>query len=321
MYGGNGELLAEKGTAKQSKQSKEPPKEEKRRKALEGDNSSPGSTNSAGSNRPVSARARRITVRTVRKMKLAGEKISMLTAYDALFAQILDQLGVELILVGDSVGMVFQGEEHTLKVTLEEMIYHTRCVSRVTKRAMVIGDLPFMSYQISPEQALESAGRLVKEGGAHAVKLEGGREMVPAVKKIVRAGIPVMGHIGLTPQSYHAMGGFVVQGRTPERAEELKRDALALQEAGIFSLVLEGIPAQLAREITESLEIPTIGIGAGVHCDGQVLVTPDLLGITPQRVPSFVKKYADLYPLIEKAIGEYIEEVKSQLFPNEKYSY
>ncbi|MCB9638572.1 MAG: 3-methyl-2-oxobutanoate hydroxymethyltransferase [Myxococcales bacterium] len=264
---------------------------------------------------------RKITVRTLREMKSSGEKITMLTAYDATFARLLDEAGIEMLLVGDSLGMVVQGAENTLSVTLEEMIYHTRCVARGTTRAMVVGDLPFMTYQISPAQALESAGRLVKEGGAHAVKLEGGEEVAPQIAAIVRAGIPVIGHLGLTPQSVHAMGGFVVQGRAPEQAEVLKRSALALQEAGVCAIVLEGIPAPLAQEITASLSVPTIGIGAGVGCDGQVLVIYDLLGMSPDFKPRFVKTYTDLFSGISEAVRSYRDEVKDEVFPQPEHSF
>jgi 3-methyl-2-oxobutanoate hydroxymethyltransferase len=264
---------------------------------------------------------RKITVRTLREMKSRGEKLTMLTAYDATFARLLDEAGIEMLLVGDSLGMVVQGQENTLSVTLEEMIYHTRCVARGTKRAMVVGDLPFMSYQISPAQALESAGRLMKEGGAHAVKLEGGEEVAPQIAALVRAGIPVVGHLGLTPQSVHAMGGFVVQGRAPEQAQAIKRSALALQEAGACSIVLEGIPAALAEEITASLSIPTIGIGAGVGCDGQVLVIYDLLGMSPDFKPRFVKHFADLFTAISEAVGTYRDEVKKTEFPQAEHSF
>lgn len=266
-------------------------------------------------------RPRKITVRTIRRMKMQGEKITMLTAYDALFAQILDRSGVEMLLVGDSLGMVVQGNDNTLSVTLEDIIYHTRCVARGTQRAMVIGDLPFMSYQCSPEQALESAGRLVKEGGAHAVKLEGGRDMVDTIRKITRAGIPVVGHLGLTPQSVHAFGGFVIQGREEEQAQEIAEDALLLQEAGAFCIVLEGIPAPLSQRITEQLDVPTIGIGAGLHCDGQVLVLQDMLGLNPEFTPRFVKRFASLHEHVENACTSYVDEVKEASFPSDEHSF
>jgi 3-methyl-2-oxobutanoate hydroxymethyltransferase len=266
-------------------------------------------------------RPRKITVRTIRRMKEQGEKITMLTAYDTLFAQMLERAGIEMLLVGDSLGMVVQGEDHTLAVTLDEMIYHTRCVARRTQRAMIVGDMPFMSYQSSPEQALENAGRLVKEGGAHAVKLEGGSDVVDAVRKITRAGIPVVGHIGLTPQSVHAFGGFVVQGRDEKRAQEIRKDAMLLQEAGAFCIVLEGIPAPLSEQITNDLAIPTIGIGAGIHCDGQVLVTQDMLGLNPDFTPRFVKRFANLHNDIEDAFEAYLHEVKSATFPTNDHSF
>lgn len=266
-------------------------------------------------------RPRRITVRTLRRMKENNNKITMLTAYDAPFAKLLDQAGVEMLLVGDSLGMVLQGANNTLSVTMDHMVYHTRCVSHVAERSFVVGDMPFMSYQVSPEQALLNAGRLVQEGGAHAVKLEGGQEMASTIQKITNAGIPVVGHIGLTPQSVNALGGFVIQGRTPEQAERLKQDALAVQASGAFCVVLEGIPRELAQEITALLDIPTIGIGAGEGCDGQVLVTHDMLGLTPGFVPSFVKQYAQLHTLMQQAVQQYIAEVKQSTFPNEEHSF
>ena len=268
-----------------------------------------------------SEKATRITVRTLRKMKEQGEKIAMLTAYDATFARLLDEAGVEMLLVGDSLGMVVQGAEHTLAVSLEEMIYHTRCVARGAKRAMIVGDLPFMSYQVSPAQALESAGRMVKEGGAHAVKLEGGEEIAESIKLIVRAGIPVVGHLGLTPQSVHAMGGFVVQGRQKEQAEAIMKSALALEAAGACCLVLEGIPAPLAEAITSALKIPTIGIGAGIGCDGQVLVIYDLLGMSTEFKPRFVKQYQNLHQDISSAVRQYRQEVKEGAFPEIDHSF
>jgi 3-methyl-2-oxobutanoate hydroxymethyltransferase len=254
-------------------------------------------------------------------MKEQGEKIAMLTAYDATFARLLDEAGVEMLLVGDSLGMVVQGAEHTLAVSLEEMIYHTRCVARGAKRAMIVGDLPFMSYQISPAQALESAGRMVKEGGAHAVKLEGGEEITESIKLIVRAGIPVVGHLGLTPQSVHAMGGFVVQGRQKEQADAILKSALALEAAGACCIVLEGIPAPLAEAITSALQIPTIGIGAGIGCDGQVLVIYDLLGMSTEFKPRFVKQYQNLHQGISSAVQQYRQEVKEGAFPEIGHSF
>ncbi len=263
----------------------------------------------------------KVTINTLRKMKQAGDKIGMLTAYDATFARILDEAGADILLVGDSVGMVLQGEKSTLPVTMDQMVYHCRIVSRAAKRAHVVGDMPFMSYQVSDEEAVRNAGRLVAEGGAESVKLEGGSEFASAIERIVRAGIPVMGHIGLTPQAVHKMGGYVVQGRDQEKARKLLADARALQDAGCFSIVLEGIPLELAREITEQLTIPTIGIGAGVHCDGQVLVCYDALGMNPDFAPKFVKRYANLFEVITGAAKQYFAEVKAQEFPADAQSF
>lgn len=264
---------------------------------------------------------RKVTINTLRKMKQAGDKIGMLTAYDAAFARIFDEAGTDILLVGDSVGMTVQGNSSTLPVTMDEMVYHTRIVSRAAKRAHVVGDMPFMSYQVSDEEAVRNAGRLVAEGGAESVKLEGGSEFASTVEKIVRAGIPVMGHIGLTPQAVHKMGGYVVQGRDQEKAQKLLADARALQDAGCFSIVLEGIPMELAKQITEQLAIPTIGIGAGVHCDGQVLVCYDVLGMNPDFSPKFVKRYANLYEVITNATKQYVAEVKGQQFPTDAQSF
>ena len=266
------------------------------------------------SNRPI-------TTTEIRNRKANGEKLVMCTAYDATFASILDASGVDLLLVGDSLGMVIQGHDTTIPVTLEHMIYHTAAVSRGAKNAHIVGDMPFMSYKISSEDALRAATRLMQEGRAHAVKLEGGKEMVDTVRRIVSAGIPVMGHIGLTPQSVHAMGGFKVQGRDNEAAKAIIEDALALEEAGCYSIVLEGIPAVLAQEITEILTIPTIGIGAGVGCDGQVLVCYDLLGMSQDFKPKFLKQYENLYDRIHAATSEYVREVRNGVFPGEEHSF
>lgn len=263
----------------------------------------------------------KITTQTIKGMKKKGEKITMLTAYDYSTAALLDQAGVEILLVGDSLGMVVLGYETTLPVTMEEMLHHTRAVSRGTKRAMVVGDMPFMSYQVSIEDALVNAGRFLKEADAHAVKLEGGREVLDAVKRIVDAGIPVMGHLGLTPQSIHQLGAYGVQGKEEETAQKMIDDALALEEAGIYSLVLECVPSPLAREITQQLKVPTIGIGAGIDCDGQVLVTQDLLGIFERFLPRFVKRYAELSKPMKDAIEEYIREVKEGIFPGSEHSF
>jgi 3-methyl-2-oxobutanoate hydroxymethyltransferase len=261
------------------------------------------------------------TSTTLRQMKADGERITMVTAYDATFARLAEQGGADAILVGDSLGMVIQGDENTLGVTIEDIIYHTRAVRRGARRAHVVGDMPFMSYQDGPQLALTNAGRLVKEGGAESVKLEGGMECASSVEKIVRAGIPVMGHIGLTPQSVHAMGGFKVQGRKRAQAERLLRDAKALEEAGCFALVLEGIPVELARVITQSISIPTIGIGAGADCDGQVLVIYDLLGMNLEFKPKFVKRYAELGRTIPEAIAAFKEEVQRGDFPADAHTF
>jgi 3-methyl-2-oxobutanoate hydroxymethyltransferase len=262
-----------------------------------------------------------VTAATLLTKKRRGEKITMLTAYDATFAALFDHTGIDVLLVGDSLGMVIQGHPNTLPVKLEHMIYHTAAVSRVVKQAHVVGDLPFMSYQVSPEQAVESAGRLVQEGGAHAVKLEGGREMTAQVERIAASGVPVMGHIGLTPQSVHRMGGFRVQGKDNNSARRLLEDARALQAAGCYSIVLEGMPAELAAEITRALSIPTIGIGAGVGCDGQVLVSYDLLGLNPDFRPKFVKAYAQLHAQVTAAVHAFADEVRSCAFPAEEHSF
>ena len=263
----------------------------------------------------------KVTVQTLAKMKSEQHKISMLTAYDASFARLVDQAGVDVILVGDSLGMVVQGGGNTLPVTMEEMIYHCRSVARGTERAQVVGDMPFMSYQASLEDGIRNAGRLVKEGGAEAVKLEGGADYAELASRLFKIGIPVMGHIGLTPQSLHAMGGFKVQGRSATQARKLLDDARALEQAGCYAIVLEGIPHELASEITAALSIPTIGIGAGVHCDGQVLVIYDLLGMNEEFRPKFVKRYDNLAVRIRTAVEQYITEVRNQQFPDEEHSF
>lgn len=262
-----------------------------------------------------------VTVRSLRQMKKRGQRISMLTAYDATFARLLDEAGVEILLVGDSLGMVIQGHETTLPVTLEEMIYHTRAVRRGTQRAQVVADMPFMSYQLSPRDALISAGRLVKEGSANAVKLEGGVSVAPHIEQIVAAGIPVMGHVGLTPQSVHQMGGYRVQGRSAKGAQRIIDDAHAVAAAGAYALVLEGIPASVAETITAEIPIPTIGIGAGPGCDGQVLVIYDMLGLNPQFKPRFVKQYANLHQVITQATRAFIKEVQQGAFPDEEHTF
>lgn len=265
--------------------------------------------------------SKKITATALRAMKASGDRITMVTAYDATFARLVEEGGADAILVGDSLGMVIQGDENTLAVTIDDIVYHTRAVRRGARRAHVVADMPFMSYQDDPGQAIRSAGRLVKEGGAESVKLEGGEEYAPHVERIVRAGIPVMGHIGLTPQSVHAMGGFKVQGKSAAEAQRLLDDAKALEAAGAFSIVLEGIPIELARVITKSLSIPTIGIGAGVDCDGQVLVIYDLLGLNMEFKPKFVKRYMELGVSIPQAVARYKTELKSGQFPAEEHTF
>jgi 3-methyl-2-oxobutanoate hydroxymethyltransferase len=265
--------------------------------------------------------ADKITVPEIARMKQRGEKITCLTAYDYSFARILDDAGVDILLVGDSLGCVVQGNANTLPVTLEEMIYHTRAVARGRKRALLVGDMPFLSYQVNAEEALRNAGRLLQEGGAEAVKLEGGVVMAATIAKLVQVGVPVMGHIGLTPQSVHSFGGYKIQGKDKRRREAVLRDALAVEEAGAFSVVLEGMPLDLAREITERLAIPTIGIGAGVHCDGQVLVIHDMLGLFDDFRPKFVKRYAELKNVMSGAVKTFINEVREKKFPGEEHSF
>jgi 3-methyl-2-oxobutanoate hydroxymethyltransferase len=265
-------------------------------------------------------REHRVTVPALRARKRRGERIVMLTAYDFTFASLFDQAGIDVLLVGDSLGNVVQGQPTTLPVTLEETIYHTRLVARGARRALVVADLPFGSYQISSEEGLRSAVRCVKEAGAHAVKLEGGRAVAETIARIVAAEIPVMGHVGLTPQAVHRMGGHRVQGRSESGRARLLADARAVEAAGAFAVVLEGMPAQLAAEITRSLAIPTIGIGAGVDCDGQVLVLHDLLGLS-DSTPSFAKAYANLGALAVQAARRFADEVAHAKFPDEQHSY
>ncbi len=263
----------------------------------------------------------RVTIADIKEMKQRKEKIPMLTAYDYVIAKIADAAGIPLILVGDSLGMVVLGYESTIPVTMEEMLHHTRAVVRGTKHALVIGDMPFMTYHTSISDALYNAARFIQQGGAQAVKLEGGEIVAETVRRIVNCGIPVMGHIGLTPQSIHQLSGFKVQGRTPEAAARLLKDALALEEAGAFAIVLESVPAPLAKLITQKVSIPTIGIGAGPDCDGQVQVISDLLGLFTEFVPRHAKQYVKLSEIIRTAITNYITEVKEGTFPTEKHSY
>jgi 3-methyl-2-oxobutanoate hydroxymethyltransferase len=263
----------------------------------------------------------KITVLDIYKKKAEGKKITMLTAYDYPTAQIVDQAGIDMILVGDSLGMVVQGVSSTLPVTMDEMIYHTKMVTRGAVSAMVVGDMPFLSYQTSHEEAVRNAGRFLKEAGAEAVKLEGGSSMADVIRAIVFAGIPVVAHIGLTPQYMHALGGFKVQGKDEAARLKVLADARAVQDAGAFAVVLEALPASLVKEIHETLHIPTIGIGAGVDCDGQVLVLHDLLGLFDRFTPKFVKKYANLKDMALKAVKEYKQDVENGKFPAEEHTF
>jgi 3-methyl-2-oxobutanoate hydroxymethyltransferase len=256
-----------------------------------------------------------------RKARSGAPPIAMVTAYDFTTAQLLDEAGVDAVLVGDSLGMVFQGLPNTLTVTLDEICYHGRAVARGLERAHLVGDMPFMSYQVSPAQAVESAGKMIKEGGFESVKLEGGQEVAEHVHRIVQAGIPVMGHVGLTPQSLHSFGGFKVQGRGDEAAERVLSGARALEEAGAFAVVLEAIPPDLAGRVTRAMGIPTIGIGAGHECDGQVLVCTDLLGLTHGSTPKFAKRFANLADAAVDAVRAYVSEVRSGLFPGSEHAY
>ncbi|HEY8489724.1 MAG TPA: 3-methyl-2-oxobutanoate hydroxymethyltransferase [Dehalococcoidia bacterium] len=263
----------------------------------------------------------RISVTELKAMKRRGEKFAMITAYDYPTARLAEAAGVPVILVGDSLGMVVLGYDSTIPVTLEDIIHHTKAVVRGTERAMVVADMPFMSYQTSPEDALRNAGRLLQEAGATAVKLEGGVHMAPTVKRLVEVGIPVMGHIGLTPQSVNQLGGYKVQGKTPAAAVKVLNDAKALEEAGAFAIVLETIPTPLAKLITERVKVPTIGIGAGPHCDGQVQVFHDMLGLYPGYIPKHAKQYAQLARTIEEAVGQYVREVREGAFPTAEQSF
>jgi len=262
----------------------------------------------------------RVTVPEILAMKERKEKIVMLTAYDALFAGLEDEAGIDVILVGDSAGMVVAGNDTTLPVTMEEMLYHTRCAAKAIKRAMLVADMPFLSFQVSVEKAVENAGRFLKESSANAVKIEGGEEIVPVIKKLVEIGIPVVGHIGLTPQSINRFGGYATQGKDAESASRLKRDARAVEEAGAFMIVLEKVENDLAGEITRQLKIPTIGIGSGIHCDGQVLVVYDMLGLFKQFQPKFVRKYMNLAEDVTEAFRKYYEDIKNLKFPGAEES-
>jgi len=271
---------------------------------------------------PASKRRRKVTVPALRAMKTRGERIAMATAYDATFARMMDDAGMDVLLIGDSLGMVVQGRDSTLGVTVDEMLYHCRAVARgVSDRVHLVGDMPFMSYQVSGDDALRNAGRFLAEASVHAVKLEGGRPVAPTIRRLVDAGIPVMAHVGLTPQSVHAMGGFKVQGKGEDDATRILDDARAVEDAGAYSLVLEGIPAPLAARITDAVAIPTIGIGAGVDCDGQVLVCYDLLGLTPDLRPKFVKRYAELFAAGRDATARYVDEVRRGAFPAPEHTF
>jgi len=264
---------------------------------------------------------KRVTVLDIQRMKAQGEKIAMLTAYDYPFAKLLDEAGIDMVLVGDSVGSVVAGYDNTLPVTMEEMLYHSRAAARGLHRALLVVDMPFLSYQVDLREARLNAGRLVKEGGAQAVKLEGGVPVAETIRAIVDMDIPVVGHIGLTPQSIHRMGGYRVQGKQDEQARQLLQDARAVQDAGAFAVVVEGVPAGLGKEITASLSIPTIGIGAGPDCDGQVLVLHDILGLFDKYAPKFVKRYIDLSGPIRQGVGDYVREVKEGVFPGPEHCF
>lgn len=263
----------------------------------------------------------KVTIKTLLDMKAAGEKITMLTCYDYLMASLLDQSGIDMMLVGDSVGNVLLGYDNTIPVTMEEMLHHCKTVTRAAKRALVVGDMPFMSYQISREEAVKNAGRFLKEANASAVKLEGGEEILDIIEKLVITGIPVMGHLGLTPQSVNVFGGYGLRGGSSEESVKMLNDAKKIEEAGAFAIVLEKIPAVLAKQITSSLKIPTIGIGAGVSCDGQVLVTHDMLGLFEKFTPKFSKRYAEMAKEMKECFRNYVQEVKDKKFPSEEHSY
>ncbi len=263
----------------------------------------------------------KITTTMLKDKKTRGEKITMLTSYDYSTAALVDEAGIDVILVGDSLGMVVMGYETTLSVTMDEMIHHTRAVSRGAKNCLIVGDMPFLSYHISVPEAVRNAGRFLQEGGAHAVKIEGGQERVDTVKGIIDAQIPVMAHIGLTPQSVHQFGGFKVQGKDLETANRLIEDAIAMEKAGAFAIVLECVPARLAERITQEVSIPTIGIGAGPQCDGQVLVVNDMLGFFKGHIPKFVKRFVNLEPLITEAVKQYKTEVEQGFFPAEEHTF
>lgn len=270
---------------------------------------------------PANKEIKKVTTHTLQKMKISGEKISMLTAYDFSFARIFDNAGIDIILVGDSASNVIAGHETTLPITLDQMIYHASSVIRGISRCLVVVDLPFGSYQSNSDIALASAVRIMKETGAHSIKMEGGEEVIESIRKIVSAGIPVMGHLGLTPQSIYKFGTYTVRAKEEDEADKLRKDAKLLQDAGCFGIVLEKIPATLAKEVSESISIPTIGIGAGMHCDGQVLVMHDMLGINTEFKPRFLRQYLNIQEQATKAVEQYIADIKSKNFPNENEQY
>jgi 3-methyl-2-oxobutanoate hydroxymethyltransferase len=265
--------------------------------------------------------ARKVTTHSLQQMKARGKRIACLTAYDYLTAAILDKAGIDLVLVGDSAGNVFAGYDTTIPMTMEQMLYHAEVVARAVGRALVVADLPFMSYQVSEEDALRNAGRFIKESLAEGVKLEGGRHLGPTIRRIVDAGIPVMGHLGLTPQSIHKFGSYKARGVSADEADQIRSDALALEQAGVFAIVLEKVPARLASEITKELSVPTIGIGAGAACDGQILVTQDLLGVYTRFRPRFVRRYAEIGQTMESAFRQYCDDVRGGAFPSDEESY
>lgn len=267
------------------------------------------------------AKAEKITVAKLREMKSGGAKIVGLTAWDYLSARFADESGVEIVLIGDSLAMTIRGDADTLGITLDDMIYHCGMVAKGVKRALVVGDMPFMSYQVNSEQALINAGRFVKEGGAQAVKIEGGQSMAETVARVVAAGIPVMGHIGLTPQSIHQVGGLKVQGKLVAEAKKIVADAMVLEQAGVFSIVLECLPAELAARITTAIKVPTIGIGAGIDCDGQIQVTADVLGLLTDIAPRHARKYVDAASIILAALSDYVKDVKNAKFPATENSF
>lgn len=273
-----------------------------------------------GAEKSPTSKQKPVTVPKIRRAK-GNTPLVMVTAYDATFSRILDEAGADLLLVGDSLGMVIQGNDDTLGVTVDDIVYHCRAVARGARRAHVVGDMPFLSYQVTPEEAVRNAGRIMAEGRAHSVKLEGGQTIAPTIERMVGAGIPVMAHVGLTPQSVHAMGGFRVQGRDADAAARILADAHAVADAGAYALVLEGIPGELAAEITAAIDIPTIGIGAGVQCDGQVLVCYDLLGLTADLRPKFVKRYEELFDRSVDAVRRYCDEVRARTFPGPEHTF